>query len=74
MKKSMAPIAWMCSPGAPFFPLHILVWRMVNLIRGFDLAVIQEDKYLQGYTSVQHVNLIPKRHHASLKNHFACFR
>lgn len=67
MKKSMSRLSWMCNPCAPSAPICILVRRMVNMIRGLDFAVIQADRYLQGYTSVQHVYQVPKHCHASLK-------
>ena len=36
-------------------PLHFLTRRMVDQIRGIDLDVVPEDRYLQGYTGVQDV-------------------
>ena len=74
MYKSMLPLAWMCSLVLLASPSAFLTRRMVDEIRGIDLDVVSEDRYLQGYTGVQDVYQIPWPRHASLKNGFACFR
>ena len=33
-------------------PSAFLTWRMVDQIRGIDLNVVPEDRYLQGYMGV----------------------
>ena len=40
-------------------PFAFLTWRMVDQIRGINLDVVPEDRYLQGYTGVQDVYQIP---------------
>ena len=40
-------------------PSAFLTRRMVDKIRGIDIAILPEDKYLQGYTGVQDVYQIP---------------
>ena len=40
-------------------PSAFLTRRMVDQIRGIDLAIVPEDRYLQGYTGVQDVYEIP---------------
>ena len=40
-------------------PSAFLTRRMVDQIRGIDLVVVLEDRYLQGYTGVQDVYQIP---------------
>ena len=58
MYKSMLPLAWMCSCAGLVLlasPSAFLTWGMVDQIRGIDLVVAREDRYLQGYTGVQDV-------------------
>ena len=40
-------------------PSAFLTRRMVDKIRGIDLDVVPEERYLQGYTGVQDVYQIP---------------
>ena len=40
-------------------PSAFLTRQMVDQIKGTDLDVVPEDKYLQGYTGVQDVYRIP---------------
>ena len=60
MYKSMLPLAWICA-GLVLLasPFAFLTWRMVDLIRGIDLDVVAEDRYLQGYTGVHDVYQSP---------------
>ena len=44
---------------APCTPSAFSTRRMVDQIRGIDLDVVPEDRYLQGYMGVQDVYQIP---------------
>jgi len=59
MKKSMLPLSWMCRLRTPSSSSAFLARQMVILMRGIDLVAVPEDRYLQGYMSVQDVYQIP---------------